>query len=300
MSDLDKNNQFDIERSELFSVIWSRKLLISFITSLFAIGSVLYAISLPNIYSSYGVLAPAQGKNAASSLLNQYSGMASLAGISLGSNNTDRSSEAIERMRSYDFFSEIILPEINYENLVAVEAWELSSNTIIYDDQVFNNNNKKWVNGMPSYQDGYEIFNDILDIYQDKKTFFISISIKHKSPYISKSWTELVIKKINSSMRDIERNNTSKSVEFLNNQIKKVSYSEIREAIASIQETQIRSLMLIESNEDYIFKTLNTPIVPEKKSEPKRSIIAILGTILGFFISLAIVLVHHFFNIYKK
>ena len=300
MSDLDKNNQFEIEISELFSVIWSRKLLISFITSLFAIGSVLYAISLPNIYSSYGVLAPAQGKNAASSLLNQYSGMASLAGISLGSNNTDRSSEAIERMRSYDFFSEIILPEINYENLVAVEAWELSSNTIIYDDQVFNNNNKKWVNGMPSYQDGYEIFNDILDIYQDKKTFFISISIKHKSPYISKSWTELVIKKINSSMRDIERNNTSKSVEFLNNQIKKVSYSEIREAIASIQETQIRSLMLIESNEDYIFKTLNTPIVPEKKSEPKRSIIAILGTILGFFISLAIVLVHHFFNIYKK
>ena len=273
---------------------------LAFITSLFAIGSVLYAISLPNIYSSYGVLAPAQGKNAASSLLNQYSGMASLAGISLGSNNTDRSSEAIERMRSYDFFSEIILPEINYENLVAVEAWELSSNTIIYDDQVFNNNSKKWVNGMPSYQDGYEIFNDILDIYQDKKTFFISISIKHKSPYISKSWTELVIKKINSSMRDIERNNTSKSVEFLNNQIKKVSYSEIREAIASIQETQIRSLMLIESNEDYIFKTLNTPIVPEKKSEPKRSIIAILGTILGFFISLAIVLVHHFFNIYKK
>ena len=97
-------------------------------------------------------------------------------------------------------------------------------------------------------------------------------------------------------MRNEEKAAALKSVDFLNEQMQQVNYQEIRQAIASLQENQLKSLMLIESNEDYIFKILDPAIVPEKKSEPKRSLIVIIATILGFFISLIFALGSHFLS----
>ena len=267
----------EIELSELLSAIWNRKIFICLVTSFFSIVSILYALSLPNIYTSHALLKSAENSSSSSGLLSQYSGMASLAGISLGSSgSSDKSLEAIERIRSYTFFSKFFLPEISYQDLVAVKDWERSTNTLVYDEEVFDSNSTKW-----------------LGIYQDKKTFFVSISIKHYSPNIAKEWVDLIVNKINSSMRDEEKVTTLKSIEFLNEQIQKVNFLEVRQSIASLQENQMKSLMLIESNSDYIFKTIDSSIIPEKKSEPKRSLIVIIATILGFFISLVVVLILH-------
>lgn len=290
-------NQEDIELSELFTAAWNSKLIISLITSIFAIVSIFYALSLPNIYSSYAMLKPSDNSNSSSNILGQYAGMASLAGISIGSSgSTDKSIEAIERIRSYEFFSKFFLPEIAYQDLVAVKDWNSSNNILIYDDEVFDTSAMKWVDGIPSTQDAFKTYNDIVSLYQDKKTRFVSLSIKHHSPHIAKKWVDILIKKINSSMRNEEKAAALKSVDFLNEQMQQVNYQEIRQAIASLQENQLKSLMLIESNEDYIFKILDPAIVPEKKSEPKRSLIVIIATILGFFISLIFALGSHFLS----
>jgi LPS O-antigen subunit length determinant protein (WzzB/FepE family) len=283
----------EIELSELLSAIWNRKIFICLVTSFFSIVSILYALSLPNIYTSHALLKSAENSSSSSGLLSQYSGMASLAGISLGSSgSSDKSLEAIERIRSYTFFSKFFLPEISYQDLVAVKDWERSTNTLVYDEEVFDSNSTKWL-GTVSPQDAYKTYNDMISIYQDKKTFFVSISIKHYSPNIAKEWVDLIVNKINSSMRDEEKVTTLKSIEFLNEQIQKVNFLEVRQSIASLQENQMKSLMLIESNSDYIFKTIDSSIIPEKKSEPKRSLIVIIATILGFFISLVVVLILH-------
>lgn len=283
----------EIELSELLSAIWNRKIFICLVTSFFSIVSILYALSLPNIYTSHALLKSAENSSSSSGLLSQYSGMASLAGISLGSSgSSDKSLEAIERIRSYTFFSKFLLPEISYQDLVAVKDWERSTNTLVYDEEVFDSNSTKWL-GTVSPQDAYKTYNDMISIYQDKKTFFVSISIKHYSPNIAKEWVDLIVNKINSSMRDEEKVTTLKSIEFLNEQIQKVNFLEVRQSIASLQENQMKSLMLIESNSDYIFKTIDSSIIPEKKSEPKRSLIVIIATILGFFISLVVVLILH-------
>ena len=284
----DKETNNEVELSELVSVLWNKKFFIFSISTLFAFISILYALSLPNMYISSALLYPADNKDSGSSMLGQYSGMASLAGISLASSGSDRSVEAIERIRSYDFFSKFFLPEISLQDLVAQDRWDASKNKLSYDEEIFDNKLNKWIDGIPSHQAAYKIYNDKLTISRDKKTFFVYISIKHKSPYIAQEWTEKIIKKINSSMRDEDKNIASKSVDFLNNQVQKVNYADIRQAIASLQESQMQSLMLIEANEDYIFRILDSPIVPEKKSEPRRSTIVILGTILGFFLSLIV------------
>ena len=56
----------------------------------------------------------------------------------------------------------------------------------------------------------------------------------------------------------------------------------------------MQTLMLASSNEDYIFKTINSPIVPEEKSGPNRAFICIVGTLFGFIFSIILVLIQHF------
>ena len=52
--------------------------------------------------------------------------------------------------------------------------------------------------------------------------------------------------------------------------------------------------MMVEANDNYIFKVLDSPIVPELKVKPKRSFIVISGTILGMVLSALGVLVFYY------
>ena len=56
----------------------------------------------------------------------------------------------------------------------------------------------------------------------------------------------------------------------------------------------MKSLMMIEADEDYVFKTINSAIVPERKSEPRRSVIVIVSSLLGFMIGAFISLLMNF------
>ena len=94
-------------------------------------------------------------------------------------------------------------------------------------------------------------------------------------------------------MRISDKDKALKSIEFLNNQLPRVNYEEIRVSIAKLQEEQMKSLMLIESNDDYVFQTLDSPIVPEIKSSPNRALICFLITLFGFIFSLLIIVIRH-------
>ncbi len=294
-TEIETHNEIDL--LDIFAELWNKKFSITAITSIAAVLSVLYALHLPNIFVSSALLAPADESKSSSGMLGQFSGVANLAGISLGGDSSDKSVEAIERIRSFDFFSNHFLPEISVQNLTALESWDASTNTLSYEEDIYNITNDKWLSSAPSNQQAYKVYTDIMNISQDKKTLFITLSVKHKSPHIAKEWTEIIIRKINSSMRNQDKIQATKSLDFLNNQANKVNFQEIRQAISSLQENQMKSLMLIEANDDYIFKVIDSPIAPEIKSEPKRSLIAIVGTVLGFVIAIFGTII---LNLYRK
>ena len=104
---LDNNSsgahQYDdeIDLKELFGVLWTGKILIVAITAVFAIGSVLVALSIPNQYKATALLAPAQADGGGlSSALGQLGGLASLAGVSIGGGESSESQIAQEIMKS--------------------------------------------------------------------------------------------------------------------------------------------------------------------------------------------------------
>tara|TARA_B100000780_G_C21126647_1_gene457436 strand:- start:9262 stop:10188 length:927 start_codon:yes stop_codon:yes gene_type:complete len=302
-----QNFDDEINLKDLFLALWNKKILISSITTSAAIIAVLYSLSLPNIYISNALLAPTSSEDSLSSKLGGYSSLAGLAGLGLPADSGSKSMEAIERIRSYDFFVDQFIPNIKFENLVAAKNWTKTSNVLNYDLKVFNKTNNEWVSSdkapflsKPSYQEAYEIYREILTISEDKKTSFISISIEHISPFIAERWLKLIIQNINNHMRELDKSIAQNSIDFLNITAQKTNLSEMKVVIFKLVESQVQTLTLAEANKDYIFKAISSPIAPEKKSKPSRASISILLTLLGFMTSIIISLLLHYFNFKKN
>ena len=297
------NNNYDdeIDLRELFHVLWDKIFYIGAITSIFSLISIIYALMLPNIYQSQAVMMPMEANQGMSGMLGQYSGMASLAGISLPSESGSKAQEAIARIQSFEFFSNSFLPHIKLENLMAVKKWNQASNTLTYDASAFNSESGQWVrkvkpptSTIPSSQKAYKQYQAIMSVSEDKKTSFINLSVEHKSPVIAQQWVEIMMDQIDQVMRDQDRQTALQSIAYLNSLAPTVNYEEISKALASLQQEQMKRLMMVEANENYIFKVLDSPIVPEMKVKPKRSLIVILGTMLGMMLSVLGVLVLHY------
>ena len=103
-----------------------------------------------------------------------------------------------------------------------------------------------------------------------------------------------IIYNINEFMREIDKEDAQNAMDFLNETANSTNVQSIKEVIGRIVENKMQTLMLASTNKAYVFKVLDSPIVPEIKSGPIRSIICVIGTLIGGALSLLIVFIQHY------
>ena len=112
----------EINLREVFATLWAGKWLIIAITFVVAVAGVAYALYKPNIYQSSVLLAPANEEGGVSGLGGQLGGLASLAGISLGSGGSNQTVIAREVLQSRAFLADFIRRHNLEVPLMAIEA----------------------------------------------------------------------------------------------------------------------------------------------------------------------------------
>lgn len=292
----------EIDLRELFSVLWSGKKVIVTITAIFALVSVLYALSLPNQYRASTVLAPAQQEGGGlSGALGQLGGLASLAGVSIGSGDSSEAQIAQEVMSSWDFAERFITANKLEVEIFAAEGWSRDNNRLAIDDDLYDLESQTWVRKAPAGKtveptswELYEAFKERLSVSQDKKTGMITVAVEYYSPILAKRWVDQLVKDINSYMQARKLKQVNSNIQYLEAQIQKTSIADMKEVFYTIIEEQIKSKMLAEASPEYAFVTVSPAMIPEEKSQPKRALICILGTLLGGMLSVLIVLIRHY------
>ena len=297
-------NDFDdeIDLRELFYVLLEGKWIIVSLTAFVSIIGVIYSLLLPNIYESKAMLVPVNSSSGISGALGSYSGLAGLAGISLPSGGDEgNSAKAIQKISSLSFFENNILPNIHLPDLMAVKSWNSKTNTLTFDDSIYDTNSNTWIRDfsypkqqIPSSQESYAVFKQHLSLNDDKKSGFITLSIKHQSPFVAKQWVELVVNEVNAFYRQKDKSESEKAVNYLNQKISMTGLSEIKQVLAQLLQEETKKLTLVEANQYYVFDYIDPPAVMEKKSEPKRALICILSALLGGMLSVLFVLIRHY------
>jgi uncharacterized protein involved in exopolysaccharide biosynthesis len=298
------SNDFDdeIDLRELFYVLLEGKWIIVSLTAFVSIIGVIYSLSLPNIYQSKTMLVTVNPSSGISGALGSYSGLAGIAGISLPSGGGEgNSAKAMQKITSLSFFENNILPNINLPDLMAIKSWNSKTNTLAYDESIYDTSSNSWIGDssdpqqqIPSSQKSYAVFKQHLSLGDDKKSGFITLSIKHQSPFVAKQWVELVVNEVNDFYRQKDKSESEKAVSFLNQQISMTNLSEIKQVLAQLLQEETKKLTLIEANQYYVFDYIDPPAVMERKSEPKRSLICILSALFGGMLSVLFVLIRHY------
>ncbi|SOU39723.1 Wzz/FepE/Etk N-terminal domain-containing protein [Pseudoalteromonas carrageenovora] len=295
----------EIDLGELLSVIWRGKWIIAVITFLFVLFSVIFALKQPNLYRSEVLLAPAEAKSngGLSALAGQFGGLASLAGVNIGGQSTNKTQLALEVLKSRKFVASFIEKHNILPDLMAVESWDIDKG-VLYDPEVYDSSSKKWLRDVeapriakPSDQEAYKIFSDLILLKTNKETAMITLSIVHQSPLIAKQWVNWLVKDINKEMRDRDVVEAQKSADFLSKQLEDTKIADIRIILYKLIEEQAKTIMFASVRDEYAFKTIDPALVPEVRDSPKRTLIVILGFALGLVFSCMIVILKHYIRI---
>jgi capsular polysaccharide biosynthesis protein len=302
-------NDFDyeIDLREIFYALWEGKWIIVSLTTFASIAGVIYSLSLSNIYESKAILVPVNATSGLTGALRSYGGVAGFAGINLSPGNDEgNSAKSIKKVGSLSFFENNVLANIHLPDLMAVKSWNSRTNTMTFDESIYDNNSNTWIRDfsypqqqIPSAQESYEVFKQHFSLSEDTKSGFITMSIRHQSPFIAKQWVELIVNEINAFYRQKDRLESEKAVSYLNQQISITGFSEIKQVIAELLQEETKKLTLIEANQYYVFDYIDPPVVMERKSGPKRSLICIVSALLGGMLSVLLVLIRHYVFIKK-
>lgn len=289
----------EVDLSELFSVLWKDKLLILVFTITAAIFSIIYALYLPNYYSSESVLIARDSQD--SGLISQYSGLTSMMGINLSDSGNSSVYEVMEIIQSREFVKHLITFENILPSIMAAKGFDKNSKKINYDPEIYDSTSKQWLSESgskkplkPSYLEAHEVYiSEMLTISRNEKTGLIYISIEHISPIFAKDFLTLIIREANKLNREIDIISSSKALSYLEKELSQTSLVEIKKSINQLIESQLETRMMASVHEEYSLILLEPPFIPEKKSKPSRALIVILATLLsGIAISLYVLFRH--------
>jgi uncharacterized protein involved in exopolysaccharide biosynthesis len=186
---------------------------------------------------------------------------------------------------------------------MAAENWDINSNSLILDDDVYNAKTKVWLREVkapkkpqPSAWEAYKAFKDMLTVASDKETGMITLTIEHYSPEIATQWLLWIVSDINATMREQDKTEAQRSIDYLSTKLQETQLADMQTVFYQLIEQQTKTIMLAEVSLEYVLKTIDPANAPEDKAKPKRALIVVLGTMLGGILSVLIVLVRYFSN----
>lgn len=286
----------ELDIKEIFTVLWDKKFLIFCLVSLFTFGSIIYALTAPKIWESNTVIAlsskEGQGRSSSNAL-----GMATMAGLAVsGGTGIDKKAQLVmTSIHSRDFIKHILsLPNILPE-LMATESYDELEQASNFDSSIYDFENNEWVQGKPPFfliQTEYN--NAVSSFYDPLGTGFIYISVKHRSPVFAQKFLNLLILEINNLLRAQDLFEAEASLEYLYDQLNKVTQSEVLESITQLIENQLRTKMIANIRDDYAIYAVDTPHLPELRFSPQRTKIVFFGIIMGLIVSIITVLGRHY------
>jgi len=296
----------EIDLRELIATVWQGKWTVLACTIIFAAAGVAYALFKPNIYEASILLAPAQDESNVNGIGGQLGGLASLAGINIGSGSSNKTVIAKETLQSRAFLTDFIHRHNLRVPLMASKSWSMSAQEWVIDQSIFNQQSGEWQHDKdgeslePTNWDMVKRFRELLSVRDDKDTGLVTVTIASESPVAAQQWLELLIKDINEHMRQQDVREAEASIAYLEGKLRETNISGMQQVFYQLIENETRTVMLANAQREYVFETVDPAVIPQEKSEPKRGLIVSLTAMLGCMVGMLAIFVTVFLRSTKE
>lgn len=253
----------EIDLFHYLLIIRKRVLLISIICIIGLSGALVASFLMDDRFQAKAVISPvkeAASPSAGLSILVQQ--LETVPGMSMSS-----SSSASE-----------ILALLNSRMLKkkAIETYGLLP--IIFKDR-WDAGKKAWRKGSeePSIADTLRAVEKAMSIRHSPKDNTITITFESKDPRDAASFLEKLINVLNAHLSSEARRIAESNRQYLESQLSNTSDPIIRQNIYALIAQQIESSMMAGVMENFAFKVIDPPAVPDRKNSPRRPLITLAG-----------------------
>jgi len=270
---------------QLLKLCWAAKWLVIGITLLVTVASGAAALILPKSYKAIAILSPANNSSSGQlgglgNLASQFGGIASLAGISVGSGDSQKA-ESLATLQS-EALTEQYIRQNDLLPMLYKDKWDVLKS--------------QWKDMRPGkvptlWKANAYFKKKVRGVTTDPKSGLIVLSITYSDPHVAAKWANDLVKMTNEYLRDKAVNESERNIAYLNDEASKTNIVEVRLAIYKILENEINKMMLARGNNEYAFKVLDPAFAPERASSPDLLLWTIGGVFGGFLISGVIVFV---------
>ena len=275
----------EIDLRELFAKLWKKRWVIFVFVVVFSATLTSAAFLMTPVYRSTVVVVPASSERGSSgvlgSALGQLGGLASLAGLSIGSSSAE-TEEALAVLKSRQFTERFIaekklMPVLFYKKWDDVKnIWRVSK-----EDQ-------------PTPAKANEFFDEqVRTVTSDKKTGLISIAIDWRDREQAAEWANELVQRLNAEMRERSIGKFEASLAYLEKELKTTTTVGTQEAISRLIEAQMKQRMLANVMQEYSFRIVDKamPADEDDPIKPKKLLMMALGPFLGGFLGVLWVLI---------
>jgi uncharacterized protein involved in exopolysaccharide biosynthesis len=267
----------EISLRELALQLWQGRWIIIAMVALCTAALTVAAYSMTRVYRSTTVFVPANagksGGGGLSAALGQLGGLASLAGVSVGSGDTD-TQEALAVLGSREL-TERFITEKNLMPRLYAKIWDATTGQWTVPEKQ-----------RPTMAKAVVYFNEIRTVTQDKKTGLITMSIDWSDRVEAAAWANDLLKRTNEEMRTRAITQSEASLGFLDKELKVTTQLGTQEAINRLIEMQIKQRMLANVTAEYSFRVVDKAFPSDEDSpiKPKKRLMILAGPLLGGFL----------------
>ncbi len=274
LTDLDADDAVDLRI--LLATIAARRTWVIVSIILCSVAFTAAAFLMKPVYRASTVLISASSErnslsSSLSSTLGQLGGIASLAGINVGSGDP-ATEEALAVLQSREF-TERFIDDLNLMPELYVRKWDLAR-------KAWKGPQEDW----PTAAKAVKYFNKkIRTIVQDKKTGLVTLQIDWRDRFEAAKWANELAKRLNFEMRSREIDKAGASLTYLEKELATTSVLDTREAINRLIEAQIKQRMLANVTQEYAFRVVDRAMAPDSDDpeSPHKVVLLIAGPLVG-------------------
>jgi len=246
---------------DLARALWRIKWISLAITAVLAAGALVAARMTPPQYKASIVISPVASDSAgqlggSGGIAAQLGGLATLAGISVGSDSKRVESLAVLQSEA---FTQRYIREQNLLPILFEERWDSSRRS-------WKNEDKKKI---PTLWQANAFFKKkVRSVTTESKTGLVIVSITWKDPQLASKWANDLVRLANLDLRTRTIDEAERNIAYLNEQAAKTNVVEAKQVIYSILKNEINRVMLARGSEEYAFRVLDPAVPPEFPVSP--------------------------------
>jgi uncharacterized protein involved in exopolysaccharide biosynthesis len=275
----------EITLRDLLALLMRRRVAVACFTVICMLATAGLAWVLPYTYVAVTVVSPVASTGGTSqagglsSMLSQFGGLASLAG--LGSGDTHKA-ESLAVLKS-ELLTEKYIRDNDLLPFIYAKRWDAQR--------------KRWKDTDPReiptlWKANLYFTKNIRTVTTDPKTGLVTLTIAWSDPYLAAKWANGLVSITNDYLRAKAIAESERNIAYLNEQAGKTDVMTVKQAIYAILQNEINKEMLARGSDEYAFKILDPAAPPEVPASPRPKLWTFLAFVGGLVLSIFAAYVH--------